>query len=310
MEITLGTWRVSVERTAPEAAELAAMYDAAADRWHRSIGMLGYSRAYRALFVRLFSDGTLGHLEDGGRVLDCGVGTGALSLGLAEKAPAPLRIEGVDVSGRMLDQARRNLKDAAVDARLRTADVRSLPFEDASFDAVICAHVLEHLDDPLEGISEMVRVLRPGGTLVIVATQHSFSDALLQLRWRYTSFEQERLVSALEEAGLCRVRCYPLSEGLLPRLGSVAAVGIRGVRRQRQSDVRRTLSGTRQTGHSLCPGHPEHPQHPRGDRGQLSVLLRLRGRLAYRTREERRRRTTRETCFYGRSGNIEDSERV
>ncbi|MGB3634106.1 MAG: methyltransferase domain-containing protein [Rubrobacteraceae bacterium] len=228
MELTLGTWRVSVERTAPEAVELAAMYDAAAHRWHHSIERLGYSRAYSKLFGRLFSDGTLVHLEDGGRVLDCGVGTGALSLGLAEQAPVPLRIEGVDVSDRMLDQARRNLGDAAVDVRLQIADVRSLPYEDASFDAVVCAHVLEHLDDPLEGISEMVRVLRPGGVLVVVATRRSFSDELLRLWWRYTSFEQEQLVGTLEEAGLDRVRCYPLSGGRLPRSGSTAAVGMRG----------------------------------------------------------------------------------
>jgi len=227
MDLTLGTWRISIERTAPETAELAAMYDAAAERWHCSVGMLGYSRAYSSLFGRLFSDGTLGYLESDGRVLDCGIGTGALSLGLLEQAPAPLRIEGVDVSDRMLDQARRNLGNAAVDTRLCIADVRGLPFKDASFDAVICAHVLEHLRDPLEGISEMVRVLRPGGILLAVATRRSFPDELLRLRWRYTSLEQEQLVSMLEETGLERVRCYPLAGGRLPRLGSTAAVGVR-----------------------------------------------------------------------------------
>jgi hypothetical protein len=58
-----GTWRVSVERTAPEPVELAAMYDAAVDRWHRSVGGLGYSRVYSTLFGQHFS--SIGSVGEG-----------------------------------------------------------------------------------------------------------------------------------------------------------------------------------------------------------------------------------------------------
>jgi ubiquinone/menaquinone biosynthesis C-methylase UbiE len=51
---------------------------------------------------------------------------------------------------------------ADVDAGLHLCDVRELPFEDDTFDAVICVHMLEHLPNPLVRLREMVRVLRPG----------------------------------------------------------------------------------------------------------------------------------------------------
>ena len=57
-------------------SELAAIYDAAAEHWHDRLSLLGYPRAYEDLFDRLLADGRLRSLQDGGRVLDFGVGTG------------------------------------------------------------------------------------------------------------------------------------------------------------------------------------------------------------------------------------------
>ena len=88
-------------RTLPPASELAAMYDEAASRWHRSLQRLGYPRAYADLFARLHALGRLGSLTDGDRVLDCGIGAGDLSLALARATVAPVQIEGVDISARM-----------------------------------------------------------------------------------------------------------------------------------------------------------------------------------------------------------------
>src|SRR5919112_447471 len=121
------------------------MYDEAAERWHDELALLGYPRAYEDLFNRLLLDGALNALRDGGRVLDCGVGTGAFSLALARKVAGPLRIEGVELSPSMLLRATLNLDRAGVEARLHLRDAKDLPFEDNTFDAVIGAHVLEHL---------------------------------------------------------------------------------------------------------------------------------------------------------------------
>jgi len=212
-----------VERIPPTDTELAAVYDAAAEHWHDKLSLIGYPRAYEDLFDRLLADGTLRSLRDGGRVLDCGIGTAAFSLALAGKVAAPVEIEGVDISPSMLLRACLNLDHAGIDARPHLRDVKDLPLEDDSFEAVIGAHVLEHLLDPFAGLSEMARVLEPGGPLVIVVT-----DAPLRLKRRHERIEPARLVHWMEEAGLASVRTYPLlAGGSLPRRVSIACVGFK-----------------------------------------------------------------------------------
>ncbi len=161
-------------------------------------------------------------------MLDCGIGTGAFGLALAKSVAAPLRIDGVDISPAMLGRADRNLERRSVEYRLHRCDVRRLPFDDSTFDAVLGAHLLEHLPDPLAGLSEMSQVLRPGGLLVVVVTRRDIAGALLRIRWRYDGVDQDRLVSWMREAGLQSVRVYPFaSGGFLPRLTSVAYVGFK-----------------------------------------------------------------------------------
>ena len=226
--MALGTWRIIVERTAPTGAELVAMYDEAAERWHDRLALLGYPHAYEDLFDRLLADGTLRSLRDGGRVLDCGIGTAAFSLALAGKAAAPLRIEGTDLSPSMLLRAGLNLDREDIESRLHLRDVKNLPFEDDTFDAVIGAHALEHLDDPLAGLSEMARVLEPGGPLVLVATRHGVHDAPWPQKWRHEHTTQARLMVRMEGEGVYGVRAYSLLAGRsLPRRISVACVGFK-----------------------------------------------------------------------------------
>ena len=83
----------------------------------------------------------------------------------------------MELSSSVLLRASLNLDRAGVEARLYLRDAKDLPFEDNTFDAVIGAHVLEYLDDPFAGPSEMVRVLKPGGPLVVVATRRGIPDA-------------------------------------------------------------------------------------------------------------------------------------
>jgi ubiquinone/menaquinone biosynthesis C-methylase UbiE len=228
VDVTLGNWRVSAERTAPPEAEFAATYDEAAELWHDRLALLGYPRAYKDLFDRLLADGALASLREGGRVLDCGIGTGVFSLALAGKVAAPIQIEGVDISPSMLLRACLNLDRACIEARLHLRDVRDLPFAEGAFEAVIGAHVLERLLDPFAGLSEMARVLKPGGSLVIVVISRSMPDRLLRVNGCHQRIELERLVFGMEEVGLTGVRAYPLlSGGPLPRRTGVAYVGFK-----------------------------------------------------------------------------------
>ena len=102
----------------------------------------------------------------GGRVLEVGVGTG-LSLPLY---PPSCRIVGIDISEPMLDVARRRVREASlvnVEA-LQVMDAQCLAFEDASFDVVMAQYVVNTVPDPEAVLDELVRVLKPGGELLIV----------------------------------------------------------------------------------------------------------------------------------------------
>jgi demethylmenaquinone methyltransferase/2-methoxy-6-polyprenyl-1,4-benzoquinol methylase len=226
MDMTLGTWRVSIQRIPPTSAELAALYDRAAHYWQDALWRLGFLRAYADLFARLQDDGALGSLQHGAWALDCGIGTAAFSLALAAQLVTPVRIEGIDIAPQMLDQAQHALDAAGVPAELRCADVCDLPFADQTFDLVVSASMLEHLVDPRAGLREMARVLRPGASLLVVVTRRGIGGALLGLKYRNAAIEPAALASWMEGAGLADVRQYDITAGpSVARWMSVACVG-------------------------------------------------------------------------------------
>ncbi|HZP73135.1 MAG TPA: class I SAM-dependent methyltransferase [Gaiellaceae bacterium] len=94
------------------------------------------------------------------RILEVGCGWGELAEWLARETGA--EVVATDLSPRMVELAR----ERGVDARL--ADVCGLPFEDASFDAVVAAWMLYHVARLDVAVAELARVLRPGGTLVAI----------------------------------------------------------------------------------------------------------------------------------------------
>jgi ubiquinone/menaquinone biosynthesis C-methylase UbiE len=98
-----------------------------------------------------------------GRVLELGVGTG-LNL---RHYPAGTRLTGIDISPRMLEHARTRAARLGRDIELEVADIQDLPYPDASFDTVTAACVFCSVDDPVRGLSEAARVLRPTGELLL-----------------------------------------------------------------------------------------------------------------------------------------------
>lgn len=228
MDMTIGTWRISVERTPPTSAELATMYDHAARHWQQSLHRQGYDQAYRDLFHRLWEQGMLRRLEQGGRVLDAGIGPGALSLALTETLPASIQLDGVDISAGMLAEARHALTRAGVPVQTHQQDMHRLPFADSSFDMVMSAHLLEHLNDPERGLAEMTRVLRPGAPLLVIVTRQGLFDALLQLKWRYTPIRPQQLVAWMQASGLRNIRRYDLPAGFpLLHVSGIACIGFK-----------------------------------------------------------------------------------
>lgn len=102
-------------------------------------------------------------LREGERVLEVGCGTGILWRENAERLPARLALTLTDLSPGMLAQARARLAGLAPAPVFELADVQSLQFPDASFDAVIANHMLYHVPDRAKAFAEIRRVLRPGG---------------------------------------------------------------------------------------------------------------------------------------------------
>lgn len=105
----------------------------------------------------------------GRRILDAGCGSGALFAELRERGAM---VTGIDASAEMLEVARRRL---GADADLRTADLANpLPFPDDAFDDVVASLVLHYLRDWGPTLTELRRVLKPGGRL-IVSVEHPFA---------------------------------------------------------------------------------------------------------------------------------------
>lgn len=96
-----------------------------------------------------------------GKVLDVACGTGDMAVELLRQGCS---VTGVDLSKEMMAIAKRK----APQAEYRLADVERLPFGDANFDAVTCAFGVRNFVHLEQGLSEMLRVLKPGGRMVIL----------------------------------------------------------------------------------------------------------------------------------------------
>ncbi len=98
----------------------------------------------------------------GDRVLDVGSGTGVVAITAAR---AGAQVTGSDLTPELLEQARDNARIAGASLEWREADVEALPFEDASFDVVTSQFGHMFAPRPDVAIAEMLRVLKPGGTI-------------------------------------------------------------------------------------------------------------------------------------------------
>jgi ubiquinone/menaquinone biosynthesis C-methylase UbiE len=133
-------------------------------------------------------------------ILDVGSGAGQLAGHLLEFADPDARITCVDLSQPMLCRAWRRLgsdRPAYV-----AADLSNLPFAERVFDGVTCGYVLEHLPDPAAGLSELARVLRPGGRMLLLTTEDNFAGAWTSRLWRCRTYNREELMRLCESFGL------------------------------------------------------------------------------------------------------------
>jgi O-antigen biosynthesis protein len=177
-------------------------------------------------------------LDEPGRVLDVGCSTGYLAERLQERG---WTVVGLDMDERSAELARRFCSDVLVG----DVETMELPFEPASFDAIVCGDVIEHLRDPQAFLARLRPLLRPGGRLVL-STPNIANWArrvgLLFGRFRYTEwgildrthtyfFTRKTLRECLESAGYrivefdhtvpVPVLSTPRVEGLAHKIGAL-----------------------------------------------------------------------------------------
>jgi len=99
--------------------------------------------------------------SEAGPVLDAGCGDGYASCKLAESG---YQVDGVDIAEEMVQLASQQAGNLPV--RFQQADVNHLPFADETFAGILCINVVEFTESPLTALTELRRVLRPGGVLV------------------------------------------------------------------------------------------------------------------------------------------------
>lgn len=104
----------------------------------------------------------------GDRILDCATGTGDLALAFKRAVGPEGTVVGTDFCAEMLAVAPQKAADARLDVRFEVADAMALPYRDAEFDVASISFGIRNVDDPVKCLSEMARVVKPGGRVVVL----------------------------------------------------------------------------------------------------------------------------------------------
>jgi ubiquinone/menaquinone biosynthesis C-methylase UbiE len=117
---------------------------------------------------RRFVDDFLAVHRGGWKILDVGTGTALIPIELCHREKRAI-VLAIDAAQHMLERAAVNVAGAGLVGRihLKPVDAKGLPYDDRSFGAVISNSIVHHIPEPRGVISEMVRVLAPGGTLFV-----------------------------------------------------------------------------------------------------------------------------------------------
>jgi SAM-dependent methyltransferase len=152
-------------------------------------------------------------LSPGDGVLDVACGPGNFSREFARSVGETGLVVGIDASRPMLERAVRDAPAAGVDNLVFVhGDAVTLPFRDASFDAVCCFAAFHLFADPFSALDHMTRVLTPGGRIALFTTCHGRSaplrtfESMMERRSGMRMFEQNEIVNALERRGFTEIR--------------------------------------------------------------------------------------------------------
>ena len=106
--------------------------------------------------------------KKGDEVLDCATGTGDLAIEFKTVVGAEGRVVGTDFSPGMLAPAPAKAAKRGLEIKFEQADVTALPYADSSFDISSISFGIRNVEDPVKGLSELARVVRPGGVVMVL----------------------------------------------------------------------------------------------------------------------------------------------
>lgn len=146
--------------TGPDPHRIRAMFASISTRYDRANTVLsgGIHHLWRSRAVRRSG------AKKGDRVLDCATGTGDLAIGFKRAVGPTGHVVGTDFVPEMLVLARAKARDI----EFEVADVTRLPYDDASFDIASISFGIRNVDDPRKAVSELARVVRPGGRVIVL----------------------------------------------------------------------------------------------------------------------------------------------
>lgn len=227
----------------PVKAQVAAHWDRRAAHFDEDFGHSIKTAAERAAWDRILDLVVPARPLD---ALDVGCGTGFLSLELAARGHG---VVGIDLAPAMLQAARDKAAPRGLAVRFEAADAEQLPYPAQSFDLVISRHVLWTLPHPEAAIADWLRVLRPGGRLVVIdGAQYNDASAPPQRENARTSPEyvavgdllpfyggrpREEIEALLRAKGLAGVAGDPLEDLVAAQMQRLVDEGQEPRRRHR-----------------------------------------------------------------------------
>jgi ubiquinone/menaquinone biosynthesis C-methylase UbiE len=167
-------------------------YDKIAAYYDLTFKLNGYGRSLDKYFAvhRL-------PVSRGAKILDAGCGTGLLTLALLRNLHFPVNITALDLSATSISAARKAVQESpgrTRDVTFAEGNLLSLPFADNSLDFVVTSGALEYV--PLEeGMTELARVIAPGGHLLHIPCRPSPATAVLEILFRFKSHPREDILS-------------------------------------------------------------------------------------------------------------------